>query len=141
MPEDEELLNCLAYYREGLNADEAGIASQEVLSFFKVFEMKREGSEVRTWIANVFDEACDNVGPEILEQFHQDRGNVNVEKYIYECRVAAAHASNRFPSDGDMFAEGRRLSNAAEVVRALARYYIRNSFNLSESYLTDERHA
>ncbi|AUH64989.1 hypothetical protein CX676_13090 [Paracoccus zhejiangensis] len=51
MPDDERLLNCLSYYREGLNAAEAEIASQEVLSFFKVFEMKRKGPRVKAWIA------------------------------------------------------------------------------------------
>ena len=94
IPEEESLRNCLSYYREGLNAAEAGIASQEVLSFFKVFEMRREGVEVRRWIAEEFDVACKNVQPEYLSHFHEDRQHKAIEKYVYEnCRVAAAHAS------------------------------------------------
>jgi len=140
MPEDETLLNCLSYYREGLNAAEAEIASQEVLSFFKVFEMRREGAEVRRWIAEEFDAACKNVQPEYLKRFDEDRQEKAVEKHVYEnCRVAAAHASKKFRSDADMSIETRRLSVAAEIVRALARHYIRKTFNFSDSYLSDEK--
>lgn len=140
MPEDEALLNCLSYYREGLNAAEAGIASQEVLSFFKAFEMKREAKEVKLWISDVFIEACIESHEEVLEQFHDDRQDVSVEEYVYRnCRVASAHASKDFPSDADMWSETRRLSVAAEVMRALARYFIRTKFQFSDSYLNDEQ--
>jgi len=133
------LLNCLSYYREGLNAAEAGIASQEVLSFFKVFEMKRDGAEVRRWVAEVFDAACTDVSERVMEQFHSDRQNLPIENYVYRnCRVAAAHASKDYPSDADMSSETRRLSVAAEIIRALARYFIRTRFHFSDSYLSDE---
>lgn len=138
MPEDPALLNCLSYYREGLNAEEAGIASQEVLSFFKVFERKREGKKVRRWIAGAFGKACADVRKEIMEQFHKDRQDTSIEEYVYGCRVAAAHFSRSYPSDADMSSEIRRLSIAAEIMRALARYYIRMTFQLSDSYLSDE---
>lgn len=139
IPKNETLLNCLSYYREGLNAAEAQIASQEVLSFFKVFEMMREGIEVRRWIAAEFDEACKNVQPDYLGRFHEDRQGKEIEKYIYEnCRVAAAHASKKFRSDADMYSEAHRLSVAAEIIRALARHYIRTTFTFSSSYLNDE---
>lgn len=140
MPEGETLLNCLSYYREGLNAAEAGIASQEVLSFFKVFEMKREGPDVRSWIADVFDAACTRVSERVMDQFNSDRQNISVERYVYRnCRVAAAHASKDHPSDADMSSETRRLSVAAEIIRALARHYIQTTFNFSDSYLSDEQ--
>lgn len=139
MPKKESLLNCLSYYREGLNAAEAGIVSQEVLSFFKVFEMKREGSEVRSWIADVFDAACSQISERVMEQFNLDRQNISVENYVYRnCRVAAAHASKDYPSDADMSSETRRLSVAAKVIRALARHYITTTFKFSDSYLHEE---
>ena len=139
LPDDEQLLNCLSYYREGLNAAEAEIVSQEVLSFFKVFEMRREGPQVRRWIAEEFGAACKIVPPELLKRFNEDRQETAVEKSVYEnCRVAAAHASKKFTSDADMSSETRRLSVAAEIVRALARHYIRTTFNFSDSYLNDE---
>lgn len=139
LPDDEQLLNCLSYYREGLNAAEAEIVSQEVLSFFKVFEMRREGPQVRRWIAEEFDAACNNVSPDLLKRFNEDRQEKTVEKYVYEnCRVAAAHASKKFTSDADMSSETYRLSVAAEIVRALARHYIRTTFSFSDSYFSDE---
>jgi hypothetical protein len=147
MPEDAALLNCLSYYREGLNAAEAEIASQEVLSFFKVFESgfnhlnsKEIGSKTREWIKEVFEEACKDVLPEHLQRFDEDRQEKAVEKYVYEnCRVAAAHASKKFVSDADMSCETRRLSVAAEIIRALARHYVRTKFNFSDSYLSDKK--
>ncbi|WP_176251102.1 methylamine utilization protein MauJ [Sulfitobacter sp. HGT1] len=146
MPDDDALLNCLSYYREGLNAAEAGIASQEVLSFFKVFESgfkdsgRREiGPKTQEWIASVFDEACKKVDPSYLKQFHENRQGKALAKYVYEdCRVAAAHASKNFPSDSDMSIETSRLSVAAEIIRALARHYIQMTFNFSESYFSDQ---
>ena len=139
MPEGEELLNCLAYYREGLNAAEAGIATFEVLSFLKVFEIRRkDGNAAKRWVAEVFDEACKNVRAEVLKQFHEDRQDVSVEEYVYRnCRVATAHAAKDYPSDGDASEEMRRLSIAADIMKALARHFIRTEFELSETYLTD----
>jgi hypothetical protein len=138
MPEGEQLLNCLSYYREGLNAAEAGIASQEVLSFFKVFEMKREGKSFKNSIAREFDEACSSVPEAVMKRFHVDRGKVSVEDYIFDnCRIASAHASKKFPSDADMSSETRRLSVAGEIMQALARHHIRTVFGFSETYLSD----
>jgi hypothetical protein len=147
MPKDEKLLNCLSYYREGLNAAEAGIASQEMLSFYKVFETefkefeRREiGPKTKEWIDEAFGEACSNVYSETLSLFETDRQNTAVAEYIHRnCRVAAAHASKDYPSDTDMSSETRRLSIAAEITRALARYYIRTTFNFSDSYLSDDQ--
>ena len=147
LPKNAALLNCLSYYREGLNAAEAEIASQEVLSFFKVFEAgfknfvsEEIGPRTREWIKEVFDEACKDVLPEYLKRFNEDRQEKTVEKYVYEnCRVATAHASKRFVSDADMSSETRRLAVAAEIMRALARHYIRTTFNFSDSYLSDEK--
>ncbi len=138
-PEDEDLLNCLSYYREGLNAAEAEIASQEVLSFFKVFEMRRDARKAKKWIKCVFEDACAKVHERTMEQFHSDREELEVEDYCYNCRVSASHASKKYRSDSDMFAEARRLSVAAEIMRALARHYIRTRYGFSETYLSDEQ--
>jgi hypothetical protein len=139
MPEDAVLLNCLSYYREGLNAAEAEIASQEVLSFFKVFEMRRDARKAKKWIKCVFADACADAHERTLGQFHSDRKEIEIEDYCYNCRVAAAHASKKFQSDADMSSETRRLSVAAEIMRALARHYIRTKFDFSETYLSDEQ--
>ncbi len=141
MPEDEELLHCLAYYRDGLNASEAGIVAFEVLSFFKVFEMKqKDGDAAKRWIARIFETACKSVRGEVIKQFHEDRQNRSVEEYIYRnCRVATAHAAKDYPSDSDSSPEIRRLYVAAEIMRALARHFIRTEFEFAETYLSDER--
>ncbi|MEL6913693.1 MAG: methylamine utilization protein MauJ [Pseudomonadota bacterium] len=139
LPEDEALLNCLSYYREGLNAAEAGIASQEVLSFFKVFEMRRDARKAKKWIKCVFADACANVHERTLEQFRSDRGEFEIEDYCYNCRVAAGHASKKFKSDADKSFETRRLSVAAEIMRALARHYIRTKYHFSDTYFSDEQ--
>ena len=139
MPEDEALLNCISYYREGLNAAEAEIASQEVLSFFKVFEMRRDARKAKNWIKRVFNDACADVHERTLEQFHSDRKEFEIEDYCYNCRVAAGHASKKFKSDADKSSETRRLSVAAEIMRALAKHYIRTKYRLSETYISDEQ--
>ncbi|WP_093445885.1 methylamine utilization protein MauJ [Pseudooceanicola nitratireducens] len=138
LPEDKELLNCLSYYREGLNAAEAEIASQAVLSFFKVFEMWRDARKAKRWIKRVFTDACTNVPEHALAQFHSDRQETEIEDYCYKCRVAAAHASKSYKSDADISSETRRLSAAADIMRALARHYIRTKFGFSDSYMSDK---
>lgn len=141
IPQDDDLLQRLAYYREGLNAREGGIISFEVLSFFKVFESRPRSTstkKTKKWVAEVFDEACRSLGKEVMTQFHKDRQSIYVEQYILEeCRVATAHASELHTSDVDESSEIRRLLIAAEVIHALARHYIRKEFKLSESYFSD----
>jgi len=117
-----------------------------MLSFYKVFEIdfkevgRREiGPKTQEWITAVFDEACKNVNSEMLQRFHADRQSIAVAKYIHKnCRVAAAHASKDYPSDADVSSETSRLSIAAQITNALARYYIRTKFSFSNSYLSDE---
>lgn len=138
LPTDEKLLRCLAYYREGLNANEAGTVTFEVLSFFKVFENGQEGPAVRDWVEAVFDDISEMVSSEVLTRFHEDRGDAPTKKYVYKnCRVATAHASKDSPSDADAEPEIQRLWNAAPVLRALARHYIQTEFKFSDSYFTD----
>lgn len=139
IPQDEQLLRCLAYYREGLNASEAGIIAFEVLSFYKVFEVRyATRAPVKQWVASIFEDACRDVIPDAMKRFHEDRGEVTTEEYIYRnCRVATAHAAQDVPSDVDASPEISRLWNAAPILRALARHFIRTEFQFSESYFTD----
>ncbi len=139
MPSDGGLLNSLSYYREGLNAAETGIPSQEILSFFKAFEEGRASEAVRRWIEEVFVEACVNVPSNYMQQFHSERCEKAIGPFVFEnYRVASAHASRKFPSDADKYSEARRLHVGAQIMRALARHFIRTKFHLSDSYMTDE---
>ncbi|RTL50060.1 MAG: hypothetical protein EKK40_13780 [Bradyrhizobiaceae bacterium] len=144
IPDDDDLLQRLAYYREGLNARNAGLVTFEVLSFYKVFE-KRERSKqgkpnpTKHWIAKNYTDVSRLLRPEVIKRFDADRKDIAVERYIFEnCRVATAHASDAVPSDADASPELRRLHSAAEVIHALARHFIRMEYGLSESYFSDE---
>lgn len=142
LPSDKELLQRLAYYREGLNAREASLPAAEVMSFFKVFEVRQKPkpgqiNETKTWIASVFDRVSTSIGSEALRQFHEERASdkeKSIENFLFEnYRVASAHASASFPSDADSSLEVRRLYIGAEVMKALARYYIRVELGLDSS--------
>ncbi len=144
IPADPELLQRLAYYREGLNARQAGLVTFEVLSFFKVFERRSrtkpgEQNPTKLWIKNVFAEVSASLRPEILSRFDADRNGKDVEKYVFDnCRVATAHASESFPSDADASPELRRLYSAAEVTFGLARHFIQTEYKLSKLPYSDE---
>ncbi len=144
MPTEVDLLQRLAYYREGLNAREASISSFEVLSFFKVFEVRRrtqppEINPTKVWIAEIFEDASRSIRAEVLELFHAERGSKSIEDYIFDnYRVATAHTSKNYPSDADAYPELNRLHVGAQVMKALARYFIRSNFKLSDSFYSDE---
>lgn len=145
IPSNEDLLQRLAYYREGLNAGAVRISSYEVLSFYKVFEIRSKSKKgqpnpTKSWIAKNFDEATKAMSPSDIGEFHEYREAIDasIEGYIMEnCRVATAHTSSAYPSDADSSSELRRLNVAAKVLRALARHYIKREFGLSDSYLRD----
>lgn len=143
IPNDAELLQRLAYYREGLNARHAGLVTFAVLSFYKVFE-KRERSRsgvlnpTKLWIAAAFDAAVKPLEVETIQRFDADRGGVAVEQYLAEnCRVATAHASAAVPSDTDASLEIRRLHSAADIIHALARHHITSEYGFSQSHFSD----
>lgn len=143
LPSDPDLLQRLAYYREGMNARHAGLATFEVLSFFKVFESRERSrpgtpNQTKAWIKEAFEEVEVQLSDGARSAFHEDRGDVAVEKYIYDnCRVAVAHASDQHPSDADSSTEIQRLYSAAEVIHALARHYISSTYHLSTTRMQD----
>ena len=141
IPENKDLLKCLAYYREGLNAGEAGLINFEIVSFYKVFETKfksRNPEYIQEWINEVFDDATRDIPKEILSRFNKDLNEDDVGSYIHKkCRVATAHYSLDHPSDPDEAPEIIRLANAAWVIKSLARYYIKTDFEISELYFSD----
>ncbi|MGY5806613.1 methylamine utilization protein MauJ [Rhizobium sp. LEGMi198b] len=141
LPSDENLTRCLAYYRDGLNADSVGLGSHAVLSFFRVFETRYDKKKkVIDWVNSNFSDVEKSIRESALMAFEADRLSANVDAgtYIYEnCRVATAHAARDRPSDPDGAEELRRLLNASEVIRRLARFFIEQEFNFSSSYLSD----
>lgn len=141
LPSDQNLMRCLAYYRDGLNADSVGLSSHSVLSFFRVFETRYdEKKKVINWVNAVFPTVQKSVREVALVAFEADllSAGVDVGTYIYKnCRVATAHAARDMPSDPDGADEMRRLSNASEVIRRLARFFIVQEFDFATSYLSD----
>jgi hypothetical protein len=139
LPDDEDLMRCLAYYRDGLNAYSVGLASHAVLSFFRVFETRYDtGKKVKDWVNAVFSNGEPSISESAFESDRQSAG-VDVGTYVYRnCRVATAHAARDVPSDPDGAEESRRLLNASQIMRRLARYFIKEEFRFSTSYLTDD---
>jgi len=143
LPSDDDLLQRLAYYREGHNARHAGLVTFEVLSFFKVFETRvpsRRGqpNPTKEWIKSVSGPALSTLQDDAIARFEADRGDKSVDEYVYDnCRVATAHTSAAFPSDADSSPEIRRLYAAAEIVHALARHFIVAQYGLAETRLSD----
>ncbi|MXN47674.1 hypothetical protein GR138_20940 [Shinella kummerowiae] len=141
LPTDENLLRCLAYYRDALNAYSVGLASHSVLSFFRVFETRYDTKKkVTEWVNAVFPDIEPAVLESALKAFEADRQleQVDIGTYVYHnCRVATAHAARDFPSDPDRAEESRRLLNASRIMQSLARFFIKQEFNFSTTYLTD----
>ncbi len=141
LPSDSKLMQCLAYYRDGLNAESVGLASHAVLSFFKVFETQYDQKrKVISWVNESFDAVAENMRDNALEEFEVDRlsTGIDVGTYIYEnCRVATAHAARDLPSDPDGADELRRLLNASEIIHRLARFFIKQKFDFSTKYFSD----
>lgn len=127
----------LAYYREGLNAHEASLVTFEILSFYKVFEVRKrsakgERNPTKVWIDANFEAACKHLEARELQEFNAERGNKGAGDCVVDSyRVAAAHTSEQRPSDSDSSLEIRRLYAGSRVTRALAKHYITETFGFS----------
>lgn len=138
---EEKARRALALYREGLNAKEASLSSYAVLSFFKIMELGyRESEHVKKWIKRTFPVIVQEVREDDarMKAFLNDCGAALPEDYIWEaCRLAVAHASVKSPSDADDATEIRRLSVASYVLQLLARRFITERYNISDSPFSD----
>lgn len=141
IPDTDEARRAFALYREGRNAEQNFLVSYAVLSYFKIIEIvhANEG-EAAKWLKDNFAAASSDIPPEALARFDAERGHVTPEEHINRAyRIAVAHASPRKTqaSDPDDASELRRLHTAAEILRPLARYFMKNELALSESPFTD----
>ena len=142
MPEEKDAQIALALYRQGRNAEQNYLVAYAVLSYVKVIEvkyrkpgMKGTIAEAKKWIEENYQRFRDasNLTPEI-ERFEEACGNEPPPQYIWKmCRHAVAHVSEGYVSDPDDFEELRRLHVAADVIRGLARYFIREELGVSTS--------
>ena len=135
IPTSNEGQRALALYREARNAEQNFMISYAVLNYYKIIEIRHERSPASTkWVANnlpaILEGSDDRQG---IATFLAACGEENPETYIYKaCRVAVAHTSLDRPSDPDEFAELRRLHNAADVMRLLARRFISSELGISD---------
>lgn len=137
IPVSEEARKALALYREGRNAEQNYFISYAILSYYKIIELKFgdfEGPKVRDWIARSYGELKKNkILSAELASFEKERGNQEPQNYLNKaCRVAVAHSSLKHPSDPDDLLELRRLHIAADILRALARYFISKELSVSD---------
>ena len=107
-----------------------------MLNYYKIIEIRYHNWPASTkWVADnlaaILGDANDK---ERNTTFLAACGKEKPEMYIYAaCRVAVAHVSPNRLSDPDDLVELRRLHNAADVMRRLARRFIRVELGVSES--------
>lgn len=136
IPVSEEVRRALALYREARNAEQNFMISYAVLNYYKVIEIHHQGWSASTkWVADnlqpILNDPQDQAG---ITTFLAACGTESPEMYVYAaCRVAVAHVSPNRPSDPDEFTELRRLHNAADVMRRLARRFISVDLGFSDS--------
>ena len=136
IPASDEVQRALALYREARNAEQNFMVAYAVLNYYKIIEIHHQGWPASTkWVAdNLPAVLSDSHNQEGISTFLAACGEERPETYIYAaCRVAVAHVSPNRPSDPDEFAELRRLHNAADVMRRLARRFISCELGISDS--------
>ncbi len=125
VPTNEKLLQCLAYYREGLNAHQAGLTSLEVLSFYKVIEKSDETKSVNWWIKENYDDAIKGVELHIVKKFED-----HLPKYQEELEGELKKAETK----ANVEKEGEAKEKAEKRCKS-----IKNSLDrLKGSYLTQK---
>lgn len=117
------------------------MVSYAVLNYYKIIEIRHPGFPASSqWVAQNLPVVLANRGEEDRTRaFLAACGAEAPETYIYAaCRVAVAHASPNRVSDPDESLEIRRLHVAADVMRRLARRFIKHELGVSDSPLTDK---
>jgi hypothetical protein len=135
LPASAEARKALALYREGCNAEESHLVSFAVLSFYKIIELRYKGkSEARTWFGDNFTKLrSDETLTAKIDAFEAACGTEKVHDHLYRaCRTAVAHANKPFSSDPDEYTELKRLKVAADILRPLARLFIRDELGVSD---------
>jgi hypothetical protein len=137
IPKTDEARRALAIYREARNAEQNFLVSYAVLSYYKIIELRHpDPGDATAWLKTNFPAASGDIPKDVLARFDAERGTVSPEDHINRAyRIAVAHATPKKtqPSDPDSLGEVRRLHTAADVLRPLARHFIRNELSVSDS--------
>jgi hypothetical protein len=141
IPQSAEAKRALALYRQGRNAEEAGLSSYAVLSYFKIIETMHPESKTNEWIGRNFEVSTRRANDRRMKDFRAACGSKEPKNYILAaCRAAVAHAKARGQraSDVDDSEEITRLYSASYVLRIMARHLIKTELGVSDSILSDE---
>lgn len=135
-PNDPDVAKAIAIFREGRNAEQNFLVSYAVLSYYKIIEIRHKDKE-DDWFQKNYPLIKDKLDKEIIDRFESNWGTKKtVEKYLTVlCRHAVAHVGDPHNIDPDDYEELGRLHTAAQILRELAKYLIKNEMKLSEHYL------
>lgn len=134
-PSSEEARKAISMYREGLNAEYNFMISYAVVAYYKILELRyRSAAQVKAWMREHYGILRQKTyDKETVTKFESACGKQTPEVYLYSaCRTAVAHANTPFSSDPDDFHEIRRLHIAADILRPLARKFIREELGVSD---------
>jgi hypothetical protein len=135
IPSSEEAKRALALYREARNAEQNFMVSYAVLNFFRVIEVRHHSrGDVKNWFRDQYEIVKNDPNhSDSFSRFSAICGNEKPHEYIYKaCRLAIAHAGKDSKSDPDDAYELTRLHTAAEVLRILARHFIKTELQISD---------
>ena len=140
MPNNAKARRAIAIYREGRNAEQNFLISYAVLSYYKIIEIKYKNKKIEKlkWFRENYPLIRDNLAKGIVDLFekHCHEEDKDIEDYItILCRHAVAHAGISRNINPDDYQELKRLHFAAQILRELARHFIKNEYGLTESYL------
>ncbi len=135
-PDDKNAQKALAIYRDARNAEQNFLVPYAVLCYYKIIETRHRGpNQIQNWFRTTYPKLVENQNlVESIARFKALLGPHAPEVYLYKmCRNAVAHATDPFTTDPDEADELRRLHVAADILRALARIFIREEIIVSES--------
>lgn len=135
IPPSKAARQALAIYREARNAQVSYSAPYAVLCYYKLIELKFKGTaDTKKWFRANLEAIRKNKNlPEELARFDTIRGAESPEGYLWRaCRCAVAHANKPYSTDPDDYEELQRLHIAADILRALARQFIKRELGVSD---------
>ncbi len=134
VPQTEEARKAIAIYREARNAEQNELVGYAVLGYYKIIELRHKGrSDTIRWFAKEIEEIREEARLSgQLQRFLSSFTGQKPQDYLYRaCRTAVAHANKPYSLDPDDLDEIRRMHVAADILRELARRFIKDELEVS----------
>ncbi|MBY0355426.1 MAG: hypothetical protein K2Q12_06805 [Rickettsiales bacterium] len=125
-PEDENSQIALALYREALTIDNI---AYRFLSFFKILNVKMDGTQQIKWINDNVDKIRDYQAKESLQKLRPQHVDIGNHLYV-SGRCAIAHANTSPTVNPDNPDDRHRLRNELPIIKALAELAIEKGFGV-----------